>query len=155
MKTRQTIAILLLILATGAWAQGVTQQLVVWHKNGEKVRFNLTEEPRTTFEGGQLVITTSKGTTYYQLSNIQRYTFEGISSGIEAVTRDLTFGQTADGAVLNNVEAGTVVRLYDTAGMLLEEKTSDGSPISFSLSSRPAGVYVVSLKDKNFKISKR
>ena len=150
-------ALLLFIAAASACAEDVKQRLVVWQKNGEKVYFDLTEEPRTTFNGGLLVITTNSMQTSYQLSNILRYTHEGIPAGISEVkTRDLTVSQTNDGITLKNVPNGTAIRLYDPAGRLLETKTSDGiSPVSFSLTSRSAGVYLVNMNNHTFKITKR
>ena len=159
-KSRRLLASCLLLFALigGAWAQDdLTQYLVVWQKDGQKVRFELSQEPRTTFNHGQLIIkSNNKDSVTYQISDIRRYTYEGISTEIAAAApRDLTFAQTPDGTELRNVAVGTVVRLYDATGKLLDFKTSDGSPIRFSLSSRPAGVYIVSLNDRNFKIMKR
>ena len=73
---------LLLVQTIGAWAQEATQRLVVWQKSGEKVYFDLAEEPETTFEDGKLVITTTKTTVFYQLENVLRYTYEGPMTGI-------------------------------------------------------------------------
>ena len=53
------------------------QRLVLLKKDGTKSYYDLHEEPVTTFEDGQLVITTSKTTAYFNLSEIVRYTFEG------------------------------------------------------------------------------
>ena len=77
MKTR-TITLMLLLLSTlTSWADDETQRLVVWQKSGQKVYINLTEEPETTFEGGNLVIRTSRTTVSYPLTNVLRYTYEG------------------------------------------------------------------------------
>ena len=53
------------------------QRLVLLKKDGTKTYYDLYEEPVTTFENGQLVLTTSKTTAYFKLSEIVRYTFEG------------------------------------------------------------------------------
>lgn len=158
-KTKRLFTMCLVLVSTivGAWAQDeAKQQLVVWQRDGQKVRFDLSEEPRTTFSKGQMIIKTNRDSVSYQLSDVLRYTYEGPYTEISAApTHDLTFSQTAEGTELRNVASGTVVRLYNTAGVLLESKTSDGSPVRFSLSSRPAGVYIINLDDRSFKISKR
>ena len=60
MKTKLTLTLLLLFCAgLTMQAQTPKQQLVVWQKNGDKVRFDLAELPETTFKNGQLVVTTS------------------------------------------------------------------------------------------------
>ena len=71
-----------LVLPMVASAQERTPRLVVWHKNGEKTYFELNEMPETTFEGGLLVIRSSKTTVSYQMENILRYTYEGVSTSI-------------------------------------------------------------------------
>ncbi len=156
-RTRLKIVSVLAMLCycIGAWSQNATQQLVVWMKSGEKVRFSLLEEPRTSFEGNLLVITTNSSSVRYQLANVRRYTYEGSFTRVNSMdAHDLMFVQTSDGVELRNVTRGTVVRLYNTAGVLLDSKTSVGSTVSFSLSALPSGVYIVNINDQNFKISK-
>ena len=157
MKTKVTLLTLLLMLAMATWAQDEIQRLVVWQKSGAKVYFDLAEEPRTMFADGQLVITTNTMQTSYPLSDILRFTHEGVASGIvEADAHNLTVSQNNDEIILKNVPAGTPVRLYDSAGRLLETKNSDGtSQLQFSLTGRPSGVYLVNMNNQTFKISKR
>ncbi len=141
-----------------AYADEVKQRLVVWQKSGEKVYFDLAEEPRTSFSGGLLIIKTNTVETSYQRSNIVRFTYEGVHTGVvsEAATRELTVTQTDNGITLKNVKKGTIVRMYDPAGGLIDTRTSNGtSPIQFSLTGRPAGVYLVNMNDQTFKILKR
>ena len=156
-KRLLTLAFTLMLTAVVALAQTSGQRLVVWQKDGQKVYFDLSEEPKTTFSNGMLIITTKTMQTSYHLNTILRYTHEGVSSSVgEMSTHDLTVKQTDEGITLKNVSKNTVVRMYDTAGRLLESKTSDGSStIAFSLTGRPAGVYLVNLNDQTFKITKR
>jgi len=149
---------LALVLPVVASADDETQRLVVWLKNGEKVYFDLAAEPKTRFSNGLLIISYDKTLeTSYQLSNVLRYTHEGVCTDVnETKTHDLTVAQTKDGITLKNVPAGTPVRLYNPAGHLLETKTSNGtSAVQFSLAAHPAGVYLVNLNDQTFKITKR
>ncbi len=159
MKTKLTLLTLLLTIAVGLWAQNATPRLVVWLKSGEKVYFDLAAEPKTRFNNGLLIISSNDKTleTSYQLSNVLRYTHEGVCTDVnETKTHDLTVAQTKDGITLKNVPAGTPVRLYNPAGHLLETKTSNGtSAVQFSLAAHPAGVYLVNLNDQTFKITKR
>ena len=49
--TMRTITLMLLLLSVfTSWADDETQRLVVWQKSGQKVFFDLTEEPETTGE---------------------------------------------------------------------------------------------------------
>ena len=76
--------VLLVIALSVSWAQDATQRLVVWQKSGEKTYIDLTDEPETTFEDSKLVIKTKTTTIDFHLSNIQRYTYEGTMTAIEA-----------------------------------------------------------------------
>ena len=77
MMKKTLILIGLFVWSIGAIAQDATQRLVVWQKSGEKVYFDLAEEPETTFEGTQLVIKTSKERSYIRAR----------SSSVRAATR--------------------------------------------------------------------
>ena len=50
---------LFLVLLGGNETLAQTQRLVVWQKDGEKVVFDLSERPKTVFEGTDIVISTS------------------------------------------------------------------------------------------------
>lgn len=76
MRKRLLFTLLLLAMTIGIWAD-TQQRLIVWMKNGDKVYFNLVEEPETTFENGLLIIKTTRSTVSYQLENVLRYTYDG------------------------------------------------------------------------------
>ena len=159
MKTRLTISILLLMLAMTTWAQDSTQRLVVWQKSGEKVYFDLTEEPETTFEGTQLVIKTTKTTAYYQLENVLRYTYEGTKTAIDGPKLrpgEIVFRQGADQMAFDGLADGTRIDVYTLDGKLLKSQTARGSQQSVvSLASQPAGTYIVKVGDATYKFLKR
>lgn len=151
---------LLAALSLSAQAQDTqAQRLVVWMKSGEKVYFDLAEEPHTQFTADGLVkITTSTVETSYQRANILRYTFEGASTDIgQPKVSGTGFRQTSEGLDLYNLPAGTVCQLYDMSGRLLGTQKANGSQstTSISLSGHPAGVYIVKIGDQSLKISKR
>ena len=159
MKTRLTITILLLMLAMTTWAQDATQRLVVWQKSGEKVYFDLTEEPETTFEGTQLVIKTTKTTAYYQLENVLRYTYEGTKTAIDGPKLrpgEIVFRQGADQMAFEGLSDGTRIDIYTLDGKLLKSQTARSSQQSVvSLASQPAGTYIVKVGDATYKFLKR
>lgn len=159
MKTRLTINILLLMLAMTTWAQNNTQRLVVWQKSGEKVYFDLTEEPETTFEGTQLVIKTKTTTVYYQLENVLRYTYEGTNTAIDGPKLrpgEIVFRQGVDQMAFDGLSDGTLIDVYTLDGKLLKSQTARGSQQTVvSLASQPAGTYIVKVGDATYKFLKR
>ena len=67
-----TLLAMLLMFSLGMWAQQAKPRLVVWQKSGEKVYYDLADQPETTFEDGLLIIKTKSATVEYQLTNILR-----------------------------------------------------------------------------------
>ena len=133
-------------------------QLKVWKKDKSTVLFALAEKPVTTFSDNKLVIKTSSATIEYPLADIQRYTYEGIETGIESIESDnsMLVKQEKDKLSLRNLKAGEEVRLYSSSGSLLQIVKSNGTePVVISLSSRPQGVYIVKSGNETIKLMKR
>ena len=158
MKTRLTITILLLMFAMATWAQNTTPRLVVWQKSGEKTYFELNEMPETTFEDGLLVIRSSKASASFQLENILRYTYEGVSpSAIDLLPseRAVIIAKDGDGVTFRNLPDGTSVSVYSANGVLVEQRTATASQsLTISIAKRPAGVYVVKAGKETIKLMK-
>ena len=161
MKRKLLTIILLLVVAIAMQAQNTdnTQRLVVWQKSGEKVYFDLAEEPETTFEGTQLVIKTTKTTVYYQLENVLRYTYEGKMTAIDAPKLrpgEIIFRQGSDQMAFDGLANDTRIDVYTLDGKLLKTlKAHGGQQTVVSLAGRPAGTYIVKVGDAPYKFLKR
>lgn len=135
------------------------QRLVLLKKDGTKSYFDLHEEPVTTFANGQLVLTTSKTTAYFQLSEIIRYTFEGAFDEIgKAKTRggETVYHQTRDAMSFDGLPKGTLVELYTSDGRKLSSQhTSGDTTTEVSLADQPRGTYYVKIGDAQYKFEKR
>jgi len=133
-------------------------QLKVWKKDKSTVLFALAEKPITTFSNNMLVIKTSTATVEYPLAEVQRYTYEGVETGIESIDSDngVLVKQEKNKLSLANLKAGAEVRLYNSSGSLLQIVKSNGTePVVISLSSRPQGVYIVKSGNETIKLMKR
>ena len=86
MKKIFLLATLALCMASSAHAQ--QSRLVVWQKSGQKVYFEMDKQPRTTFKGDKIVITTNDMSTEFDRKNILRYTYEGITQEKESMSKD-------------------------------------------------------------------
>ncbi len=152
------ITMILLLFLQGHALFAQSQRLVVWLKNGEKVYFELDESPKTTFDSDNLVITTNTIVVHYPLGEIQRYTYELQSSGIEIAsnTKFSRILQKDGSLIFENFKAGTPIHLYATDGKLLKELTADGRQnTTVSLDKYPAGVYIVKANQVTYKIMKK
>ena len=159
MIKKALILISLLAWSIGNIAQTATQQLVVWQKSGEKVYFDLKEEPETTFENGMLVIKTNTTTVYYQLANVLRYTYEGTMTAIDGPKLkpgEVRFMQGSDQMAFDGLPDGTTLEVYSLDGKKLFTKQSlGGQRTVLSLASHPAGTYIVKVGDATYKFIKR
>ena len=134
------------------------QRMELLKKDGTKLYYDLHEEPVTTFSGGQLILTTSKTTAYFQLSEIIRYTFEGAFDEIgKAKTRggETVYHQTRDAMSFDGLPKGTLVELYTSDGRKLSsQQTSGDTTTEVSLADQPKGTYYVKIGDAQYKFEK-
>lgn len=154
-KTIQTITILLLTLF---FSENVcAQRLVIWQKDGTKVSYDLDEQPKTTFTAEDLVITTATATISYPLTKIQRYTYEGGALGVQDIKADgISISHVGDNVIVKGLKNGKFVTIYSIDGTQQLAKRSDGSArMTLSLSSLPAGVYVIKADEITYKFLKR
>lgn len=154
---KKLLLITFMLVPLLSFAQTEKLCLVVWQKNGQKVFYDLEEEPHTTFAPGRLVITTSTLRTEYVLSEVLRYTYEGATAAIATTEAGgMGFSQHGDDIAIHGLTKGTKALLYDVRGILLESAVSDGqSSLHFSLASHPIGTYIVKLGDHSLKFIKQ
>ena len=161
MKARFTILTLLLTFAVSAmWAQSdATQRLVVWLKGDKKVYHDLSDEPETTFSEGMLWLKTDKVSVSYPLTDVLRYTFEGVMTAIESPTirpGEMRFRQSKDAMAFEGLPNGTLLEVYSLDGKKLSTvKAQDGQQTIISLANHPSGIYIVKMGDASFKFVKQ
>ena len=132
--------------------------LVVWHKDGTKVLFKLSEKPKVRYTGDMVTIQAGS-TIEYSFQAIRKMTFvteeaEGISSPETAPERPFsTDGQTVTFQPSTN---DLHVRIISTNGMVLKSFTvRRGGNYQFSFQPYPAGVYLLDLNGVTYKIKTR
>lgn len=151
------IAFLLLLLGSGCMASAQTQLLVVWMKNGERVLYDLEEQPKTTFADAELVITTSSVSASYPLSQVLRYTYELSASGVESVKEnDIRISQKGSDLIFEHLKPDAIIRVYSLDGVLFDTKRAVGEQrTTVSLNDHPAGVYLITVGNMTYKMVKR
>ena len=147
---------LLLFVLSCAMLHGQTKpRLAVWLKSGEKVYFELDAEPETTFSGSYMIIKTLDSELFYPKTNVVRYTFEGVQSGIELLPDEyaVKISRNEHSVTFKNLKEGTEVRLYGVNGILLEAKRAEqGKTITLSAANYPSGIYIIRYGSENIKI---
>ena len=148
---------LLVAMATSLTAHAANRALKVWQADGQVLVINLSDEPRTTYSNGNLMITSKQSSVTLPLERVRRYTYVDVANGIDEL-KDVRAAISKNGETLTltGLKSGTEVMLYNTAGQLLRHLTADGqSPLIVSVATLPTGVYVVKVKDITYKITKR
>lgn len=136
------------------------QRLVILKTDGTKLYYDLHEEPVTTFDNGQLVLTTSTGTAYYPLTSIQRYTFEGAFDEVKRTAKarsgETFYRQSRDAMSFEGLPEGTLVELYTADGRKLSSQNTSGDATTVvSLVDQPTGTYYIKIGDTEYKFEKR
>lgn len=161
MKVKFTILSLLLALAaTSMWAADKQNTLIVLTKDNVLHQFILADKPTVTFEGTQLKVTCEKASASasFNLSDIIRFTYAGKdASGIDEMTVNPTEISMEEGVlVISQMKANSTVNVYSMDGKLVRQLTAQrAGTYRLSLSSLPAGVYIVKVDTITYKITKR
>ena len=161
MKVKFTILSFLLAFAvTSVWAADKQNTLIVLTKNNVMHQFVLADKPKVTFEGNQLKVTCEKASASasFNLSDIIRFTYEGKdAAGIDELTVDPAEISMEGGTlVISQMKANSTVNVYSMDGKLVRQLTAQrAGTYRLSLSSFPAGVYLVKADNTTFKITKQ
>ena len=133
--------------------------LAVWHKDGSKVLFKLSEKPKVTY-GDSLVTIQASTTVEYAFQSIQKMTFESEEVvGIEEL--DVKTGQqpfSSDGKTICFMPANgdLRVRVVTMSGMVVKDfVVRKGERQSFSFQSLTPGVYMMNVNGVTYKIKTR
>ena len=151
------LLLLLMVLFATSLAKADDKVLQILLSDGQVVSINLSEEPRTTYQDGNLVITTTKNTVTYPLEQVKKFTYSSIATGIEAPQQlGVAFSKDGETLTITGLKPHTKVTLYNVAGQLLKTIDSkDSKKVVVSASQFPFGVYVVKVNGGTYKIMKR
>ena len=150
----------MLLLTATLSSRADSQRLVVWQKSGQKVYFDLNEEPETTFEDGNLVIRSSRTTVSYPLTNVLRYTYEGGTitdvGDVKMRPGEVRFLQNAEQMAFDGLQDGTILEVYTLDGVKIKTvKAQGGQRTVVSLADQAAGTYIVKAGEATYKFMKR
>ena len=153
--------LLLCILGVAGMAMtSLAQQdyLAVWHKDGSKVLFRLTEKPKVTY-GDSLVTIQTSTTVEYAFQAIQKMTFESEEVvGIKEMETKRKQPFASDGRTVSFLpaESDLRVRVVSMSGLVVKDfVVRKGEQQSFSFQTLPLGVYVMSVNGVTYKIKTR
>ena len=149
-----------LLMVSAVWAQDApVQKLNVHMMDGSQLQFLLTDEPVTTFENGNLVITTNQGVYSYPLAKKKKYTHEGLPEGVDLPTvapGDILVRQNNEMMLIDGLPSNTQVEVYSADGkLILSQHAVGGQSTLLNLANQPQGTYIVNVGQTSFKFVKQ
>lgn len=155
---RKLTTLLLLFLTFSAIVSEPVKNLAVWSKDGTKVAYALSENPRITFTETYLLIATNGVEINYALENMERFTYEkSDATGLtNLTTNETTFKLSEEYLIFPSLKANSTVSIYNLNGTLVfKKRISIDGEYAFSLSDFKTDVYIVSVNGLTYKIIKR
>lgn len=151
------VVLILMLFAIGqVKASDKLYNFVVWVSSGEQIKFALTENPKVSHDGTNLVVTTTATSVNYNATNVAKFTIEELS-GVENVEQNQTeIVNNGNAIYLSGFEMNTMVIISDMSGKIVYSgNTDENGTLSVDLSAYGTGIYVVSANSINCKIIKK
>lgn len=151
----------LCVILTGArssHAEDLKQALMLELTDGSCVAYYLETRPKVSFNGTDLVLSASDVEVSYPFDKVRKYTFEMADpSSVSSPSGDGSSVQVlAEGVRFSGLPAGSEVAVYTADGRKVSSLRADADgSCRVSLSTMPAGVYVISYGKCNLKMMKR
>ena len=132
------------------------RQMVVWHKDGSKVLFSLSEKPMIKYQGDSVSIKSSVEISYH-FQAIQKVTFEGEPdpTSVPDITSnpDQPFSVIGDVMTFVASDSDMHVRIVTSSGLLVKDFiVSKGNQVSISLSEYRSKVLLIVAGGVTYKI---
>ena len=151
MKMKTFFAALLLMVSTNLMADDYN--FLTLTNNGTERNISLPIVQRITFEEGYVVVTTTEGKHSFPIANLDKISFSETADpdAIKAMPEQAENLTYKDGTLA--IKGDGMLRVYNASGALVSiAYVKEGANVS--LSSLPAGVYIVRMGDKVIKVRK-
>ena len=160
MKLKNVLAALLLIISARAQSDVIENpwNLVMWHKDGSIVLFNLGEKPKVMYSG-ENVIVNSSSTVEYEFQSIKKMTYsvediDGISN--LTIKQEKPFTSSDGSITFLPAEQDLHVRIILMNGMVFKsfvvrKGESSTIPLLFS----PEKIFMINVNGVTYKIKTR
>jgi len=147
------LIITLLLLAAVSPAMAQSQTLVLHHADGRTTEVELYTMPRIQMKSDKMIITSQGISQEYSKTDVLRFTYKGVGTGISNVCPATSFRIDEDRITFHGVPETGAVKIYDAQGMQIPVgMTTVGSDAVLLLAQLPKGVYLVSINERTIKI---
>jgi len=119
--------------------------------NSQEKSFELATVQKITFEDGNVVITTSNGTTTLPQDEMEKMYFSATATAIKSMATESENLKMSNGMLKANGKG--MLHIYNSAGQLVQMANIEGET-NISLKSLSKGVYIVNLGKQTIKVNK-
>ena len=151
----------LAVSSVSAWAQTTASCVVVEQTNGNKAEYLLSTEPRITYVGNDVTLTSTEVTVVLDAADVSKVYLSETNISSTAIQQveaaKSVFVNLTDGNLsLNGLETGSPVALYTADGRQLYAGTANAAgTLSLPLGSFQGGIIIVKTATQTFKIIKK
>ena len=133
-------------------AKAQTPTLVLHHANGKTSEVELYTMPRIQMTDTKMVITVQGSKQEFDKTDVVRFTFKGVGTGINAVKSVTRYRVDEDRVTFYGVSSADRISVHNASGMQIPVRlTADGSDAVLSLAQLPQGVYLVTINGRTLK----
>lgn len=154
----------LAFLLAATVAQAVPGRTVsIYQQDGQVVAFAFTERPVVSYDGNNLVLTTTKTTVQFPIYQLKKLQFDddwvnsddNVATAIEQKQADVVFGFHEGMLTVSGGDPGAPVTLYNVKGMMVGQwRLDDAGCATIPMQGMGKDVYIVKTQRLTFKFRK-
>lgn len=143
--------LLSLVLCVGLTASAGTYNYLTIATTAVESSVALNQLKKITFEGNNLVVTTTDGTqSSFELATLNRLFFSDEPTAVRTVRQEgLSY---RNGRIVANGQG--VLSVYNASGALIRQQAVGSSRSELNIATLPTGIYIVKLGSQTLKIAK-
>lgn len=150
---KKIVLLMGLLLSFGECLADGVRYLVVNAKDGTQTTFALADEPRISFENGELIILSNSQSFSLNLDEVQNYAFAEQATAIAQVVEQGDVKLENGFVIFNGLTAGSNVSVYSQDGKLVKTcKANEKGTAVVDLSDLSKGILILHSNNTNIKI---
>lgn len=150
---KKIVLLMGLLLSFGECLADGVRYLVVNAKDGTQTTFALADEPRISFENGELIVLSNSQSFSLNLDEVQNYAFAEQATVIAQVVEQGDVKLENGFVIFNGLAAGSNVSVYSQDGKLVKTcKANDKGAVVVNLSDLSKGILILHSNNTNIKI---
>ena len=156
---RHLLSFLLLLCGFMAAAQAEAQhKLVIYLNDGNRADFVLAEQPKITFSGDSLCVTSPTTTVEIARVAVKNFKFEKYEeneSSIEAPHSEVSITTRGESITLTGLTNGEIITVYSIDGKAMAKATAVDGCCTIALDSLASGIYLINICTTTIKYLKK